>query len=250
MTQAAAPAAKPNELLETGKTVLAALAIALALRILLFQPFTIPSASMEPGLLVGDYVVITKFDYGWSRHATPFSPPLPSGRFAPRPVQRGDVVVFKKPGDERAEDVIKRVVGLPGDRVQVSGGAVSVNGRPVARSLLGGARDPGDTGVAVAEHRESLGAHRYVTLDRGPAHDGDDTGAYLVPQDHYFVMGDNRDNSADSRWPQGLGMGFVPAENLLGKARIVLLSWNPGASILKPWTWLDLRTSRFLRSVP
>jgi signal peptidase I len=249
-TAATARPAKPNELLETAKTVVAALAIALALRVVIFQPFTIPSESMEPGLLVGDYVVITKFDYGWSRHSIPLSPPLFKGRIFPRLAQRGDVVVFKKPGDERAEDVIKRVLGLPGDRVQVSGGAVFVNGHPIARTNSGEAVDPGDANRPVTQYRETQGPHRYVTLDRGPGHDGDDTGVYRVPQGHYFVMGDNRDNSADSRWPECLGMGFVPAENVLGKARIILLSWKPGASILKPWTWLNLRGGRFLRSVP
>jgi signal peptidase I len=246
-TAAAPDAAKPGELVELVKTVVAALLIALVLRVLLFQPYTIPSESMEPGLLVGDYVVITKFDYGWSRYSIPLSLPLFTGRIAPRTAARGDVVVFKKPGDERAEDVIQRVVGLPGDRIQVSGGVVSVNGRRVERLPEGEARDPGDLGVPVGRYRERLGAHSFVTFDRGPGHEGDDTGVYVVPRDRYFVMGDNRDNSADSRWPQGLGMGFVPAENVVGRARFILLSWKPGASILKPWTWLALRGGRFFR---
>jgi signal peptidase I len=236
-----------NEIVETIKTLVYALLIALVLRVLLFQPFTIPSESMEPGLLVGDYVVITKFDYGWSRHSIPFSPPLPHGMLFQRQASRGDIVVFKRPEDPGGEDVIKRVIGLPGDRIQVMGGAVYVNGRPIPRTEDGFQRDPGDAGVTVERFWEQQGAHRYVTLDRGQGHDGDDTGVYVVPEDHYFVMGDNRDNSADSRWPAGVGMGFVPAENVQGKARFILLSWKPGASILKPWTWLNLRGGRFLR---
>ena len=245
-----APAKKPNDVVETVRTVVYALLIALDLRVLLFQPFTIPSESMEPGLLVGDYVVITKFDYGWSRYSIPLSPPLFKGRILSHMPQRGDVVVFKKPGDERAEDVIKRVVGLPGDRIQVSGGVVSVNGQVIAQTPAGETRDPGDPYVTVKRSWETQGAHRYITFDRGPGHDGDDTDVYLVPQDHYFVMGDNRDNSADSRFPQGIGMGFVPAENVMGKARFILLSWKPGASILKPWTWPNLRFDRFFQAVP
>lgn len=224
--------------------------LCLGLRVLLFQPFTIPSESMEPGLLVGDYVVITKFDYGWSRYALPFAPPLLRDRMFPRLARRGDVVVFKKPGDEAREDVIKRVVGLPGDQVQVSAGAVWVNGRAVARTRSGQTVDPGAPDISVTRFRERLGSHTYDTFDRGPGHEGDDTSVYRVPAGRYFVMGDNRDNSADSRWPQGVGMGFVPVENVIGKARLVLLSWRPGASVLKPWTWLDLRSDRFLRVLP
>ena len=241
---------KPNDVVETIKTVVYALLIALVIRVLLFQPFTIPSESMEPGLLVGDYVVITKFDYGWSRYSIPLSPPLFKGRIFSRLAKRGDVVVFKKPSDERAEDVIKRVVGLPGDRVQVKDGAVFVNGQPIARTPAGETQDPGDAYITVKRYLETQGAHRYITFDRGPGRDGDDTIVYVVPEDHYFVMGDNRDNSADSRFPQGIGMGFVPAENVMGKARFILLSWKPGASILKPWTWPNLRFDRFFHGIP
>jgi signal peptidase I len=249
MTIDAAPAAKPNELQEIAKTVVAALAIALALRVLLFQPFTIPSDSMEPGLLTGDYVVTTKFDYGWSRYSIPLGLPLFKGRIFGRDPQRGDVIVFKLPRDTH-QDYVKRLIGLPGDRVQLKGGTVFVNGRAIPRTPIGPAQDPGSPEVYPQQVVETQGAHRYITFDRGEAHDGDDTEVFVVPERHYFMMGDNRDNSLDSRWPpEVLGVGLVPAENLEGRARFILMSWQPGASILKPWTWLNLRPSRFLRAV-
>lgn len=251
MSTTADPHAPPflASLFDTLRTVTVALGVALFVRVLLFQPFTIPSESMEPGLLVGDYIVITKFDYGWSRYALPLSPPVFKGELFPRLAKRGDVVVFKKPGDERHEDVIKRVIGLPGDRVQVRDGTVWVNGLPIPRRPTGEGPDPGAPDIKVTRFQEKLDHHAYLTFDRGPGHDGDDTGIYRVPQGHYFVMGDNRDDSADSRWPQGWGMGYVPVENVLGKARLILLSWKPGASPLKPWTWLAIRGDRLLRGL-
>lgn len=235
-----------SQAIEIAKTIGGGLAIALILRVLLFQPFTIPSGSMEPGLLVGDYLVVSKFDYGWSRHSIPLSPPLFEGRLFGSAPRRGEVVVFRKT-DGSQEDVIKRVIGLPGDRVQVKAGAVLINGRALPTAPLSPGVDPEAPEITVGRSRESLGGHAYVTFDRGPDHEGDDTGVYLVPEGTYFVMGDNRDNSADSRWPAAQGMGFVPAENLIGRARFVLASWRPGASVLKPWTWLDFRGGRFFR---
>jgi signal peptidase I len=238
-----------REMGETLKTVAGGLVIALVLRVLLFEPFTIPSASMEPGLLTGDYVVTSKWDYGWSRHSIPFSPPLWRGRVLFHQPQRGDVVVFKLPRDTTVT-YVKRIIGLPGDRVQVKGGVAFVNGRPIARTAAGPADDPDQPGLVVQQFREARAdGHPYVTFDEGPGHDGDDTGVYIVPADHYFMMGDNRDNSLDSRWPKELGVGFVPAENIIGKARFVMLSWREGASILKPWTWGKLRPSRFFHAV-
>ncbi|HET6970429.1 MAG TPA: signal peptidase I [Phenylobacterium sp.] len=246
-----APAAKSagRELAETLKTVAGGLAIALVLRVFLFEPFTIPSASMEPGLLTGDYVVTSKWDYGWSRNSIPFSPPLFHGRVLFHSPQRGDVVVFKLPRDESVT-YVKRIIGLPGDRVQVKGGLVFVNDRPIVRTPAGEAEDPDQPGLIVQQARETRAdGHPYITFDQGPGHDGDDTGVYVVPADRYFMMGDNRDNSLDSRWPKELGVGFVPAENIVGKARFVMLSWREGASILKPWTWPKLRFDRAFRPV-
>jgi len=239
-TQDAAPTrvSAGAEFLDTIRTVVFALLIALVLRVVLFQPFTIPSASMEPGLLVGDYIIVSKFDYGWSRHSVPLSPPLFHGRVMGKAAQRGDVVVFKLPRDDSIP-YIKRVIGLPGDRVRVSGGVVFVNGKAIPRVPVGAIQDPGDPTITVMQVEETKpDGQAYTTFDRSPGHPGDDTEVYVVPQDHYFVMGDNRDNSLDSRWPSEVGVGLVPAENLVGKARFILLSWSEGVSIFKPWTWV------------
>ncbi|MCR5873464.1 signal peptidase I [Phenylobacterium sp. J426] len=248
MTQATASATGvAHDLVDTLKTLLLALLIALVLRVLLFQPNTIPSSSMEPGVRTGDYLLISKFDYGWSRHSVPFSPPLPAGRLFARTPERGDVAVFKLPRDTR-ELYIKRVIGLAGDTVELRGGQVILNGRPLPQQRLGVIEDPEAAGVMVEQVRETGPDGRsYLTYDRGPGYEGDDFGPVVVPQGHYFVLGDNRDNSLDSRWPQAVGVGLVPADNVAGKARRVIVSWREGAAVLKPWTWLDLAPERFLK---
>jgi signal peptidase I len=245
-----APAkAAAEDLTETAKTLIGGLLIALLVRIFLFQPYTIPSSSMEPGLRTGDYVIVSKYSYGWSRASVPFDPPLPAGRLFGRSPQRGDVIVFRLPRDPQ-QAYVKRLIGLPGDRVQVRRGQVYVNGAAIPQQPTGFTEDPEATGQRVLQVLEPRAdGKRYVTFDRGPDEDGDDTEVYVVPQGQYFFVGDNRDNSLDSRWPAAVGAGFVPAENLIGKARLVMLSWEPGASVLKPWTWLQLRPSRVFHSV-
>jgi signal peptidase I len=235
--------------LDAAKTVGLALLIALTLRTVLFQPFTVPSDSMEPALRAGDYMLVSKFDYGFSRHSTPLSLPGPGGRLFGSAPRRGDVVVFKLPRDDRT-DYVKRLIGLPGDRVQVRAGVVFVNGLAWRQTPLGLTRDPDNPARIVTQVRETTpGERAHLILSEDPGRDGEDTGVYIVPPGHYFFMGDNRDNSADSRWPADVAVGFVPAENLEGKVRLVLLSWKPGASILKPWTWLNLQPGRFLQPV-
>lgn len=234
------------EITATVRTVVVALALALLIRVVLYQPFTIPSASMEPGLVEGDYIMVSKFSYGWSRASLPFSPPVFHGRLFGRNLARGDVMVFRSPSDGQTA-VIKRVIGLPGDRVQVRDGAVILNGRPLPRAPRGEAADR-DAGARVLRVEERTRDGRaYSTFDRGPDHEGDDTGVYTVPAGRYFVMGDNRDNSLDSRWPAGFGQGYIPAENIIGEAQLILLSWEPGASLLKPWTWFKLQPHRMLK---
>jgi signal peptidase I len=259
-----------REIWEIVKTIAIALLVALVLRVFLFQPFTIPSASMEPTLLEGDYIIVSKFAYGYSRHSAPFSPPVLEGRVLDRKPARGDIVVFKLPRDGRT-DYIKRLVGLPGDRVQVRGGALYINDQLVQRRSLGEGRSATPFGMDRPTERiqeRFTNGRTFMTQDleaRGPA---DDTGVYRVPQGCYFMMGDNRDNSVDSRFPPdepgsaaaqlcggwtfaegGLmdsGVGFVPAENLVGRAEMILFSWNPEAALFKPWTWFtEVRPSRF-----
>jgi signal peptidase I len=235
--------------LELAKTVAFALLLALGLRTLLFQPFTIPSDSMEPALQSGDYMVVSKFDYGFSRYSLPLAPPFGEGRLLAHQPRRGEVIVFKLPRDPSI-DYVKRLIGLPGDRVQVVHGVVWLNGKRLAQQPLGFTRDPDNLARIVTEVRESLPDGRsYLTFHEDADHDGENTGVYVVPEGQYFFMGDNRDNSLDSRWPKALGVGFVPAANLEGRARAVLLSWKPGAAILKPWTWLNLDRKRFCKPI-
>jgi signal peptidase I len=237
-----------TDLLETLKTIGAVVLIFLVVRVFLFQPFTIPSASMEPTVLTGDYLIISKFNYGFSRHSIPFSPPLFQGRVFDHAPQRGDIIVFKLPRDGQT-DYIKRLIGLPGDRIQMRQGVLFLNGKPVPRQEMAPVIEPGPLGLdqKVYRYRETLpDGKTYVTNSFGVDGDVDNTAVYVVPPHNYFFLGDNRDNSADSRYPESIGVGFVPEENLVGKADLVLMSWNDKASLFKPWTWiLDLRPSRF-----
>ena len=261
-----------NEFIEIIKTVAYALGIALVLRVLLFQPFTIPSASMEPNLYQGDYIIVSKFSYGWSKHSIPFSPPIFDGRILGKAPKRGDIVVFKLPRDPKI-DYIKRLIGLPGDQVQVRGGVVYINGKQLERKEIApvlGADGYGMTRSIQRFEETNPEGRKYATQDYGPDNDADNTGVYVVPKGCYFFMGDNRDNSLDSRfdpnvspfktgsgvcaWDPGNdqyvgmqeGVGFVPAENLVGRAQLILLSWNADAHLFKPWTWFtEARYNRF-----
>ena len=245
--------AAPNETVEIIKTVVYALLIALVLRIFIFQPFTIPSSSMRPNLLIGDYVIVSKFSYGYSRHSIPFSPPLFKGRLFSGTPKRGDVIVFKTPA-EGHKDLIKRLIGVPGDTIQVTDGVLSVNGvalPKVADGMADGDESACPNGAVPLRFWETnpIG-RRYITYDCGEG-DLDNTDVYVVPEGQYFFMGDNRDNSLDSRVSAELGgVGYVPAENLMGKAETVLASWKQGAALYKPWTWvLNLRWNRFFHSM-
>jgi signal peptidase I len=238
-----------NEVVEIIKTVVYALLIALFLRVIFFQPYTIPSASMEPNLYEGDYIIVSKYSYGWSRHSIPFSPPLFKGRILFHAPHRGDIVVFKLPSNIHT-DYVKRLIGLPGDTIQMKKGLLYLNGVQVPRKYLGSSKEDSGYGFVrdVFKYQETLpGGKTFTTNDFGPDGELDNTDPFVVPEGYYFMMGDNRDNSSDSRVPPAAGgVGYVPAENLEGKAQIILLSWNPGASIFKPWTWvMNARPSRF-----
>jgi len=242
-----------REVAETVKTMAGGLAIALALRVLVFQPYTIPSSSMEPGLVTGDYVVISKWPYGWSRASIPFNLPLfpfmHGKRLGGHEPARGDVIVFRRQTDPD-EAVIKRLIGLPGDRVQVTAGQVRVNGIPIPRAAAGEARDHDDPERVVPKVVETApSGKRYLTYGGAAQGEADNTDVYVVPEGTYFFMGDNRDNSLDSRWPKEVGMGFVPAENLVGRAEAIGWSWKQGASLFKPWTWLNLDWGRLFQRI-
>lgn len=238
-----------SETVESIRTVALGLAIAIAIQTLAFQPYTIPSSSMEPGLVTGDYVVTSKYTYGWSRASLPFDPPLFSGRLFGRNPARGDVVLFRLPRD-RQQVWVKRLIGLPGDRVQVRNGAIFVNGHGIPQAATGTVSDHDNPTRRVVQVRETLPNDRtWLTYDGGPGSPADDTAVIVVPAGHYLMMGDNRDNSLDGRFPRETGVGLLPAENIVGRAELVVASWRPGAGLFKPWTWLDLQPGRFFKRV-
>lgn len=221
--------------------------LALTIRSCAFEPYNIPSSSMVPTLLVGDYLFISKYDYGYSKHSFPLSLPLiPKGRLFNNPPQRGDVIVFKLPTD-RKTDYIKRVIGIPGDIVQMQGGRLILNGQMVPREQ-----------IAIEDWLTESGWQTYIrykeTLPNGVAHDIyeladtmqlDDTEPVTIPEGHYFVMGDNRDNSQDSRI-----FGLVDDELLEGKARLIFYSTNGNGWFFQFWRWTQfLRLERIFTEI-
>lgn len=235
---------------ETIKIVIQALLLALVVRTLLFQPFNIPSGSMMDTLLIGDYLFVSKYAYGYSRFSLPFSPPIFPGRILGSMPQRGDIVVFKLPKDN-STDYIKRVIGLPGDRIQMIDGRLQINGKAVERERLPDVVQKNAFGdeTRITRWKETLpNGVSYETLDLDPNSFEDNTPVYEVPPGHLFMMGDNRDNSTDSRV---LGaVGYVPYENLIGRAEVIFFSvkeGNPAWAFWKwPWTVRFERIFKFL----
>ena len=252
-----APPAKKEKKEDTFPVFLIKLALVVAIfRSFFFSPFNIPSESMLPRLENGDYLLAAKWPFGFSKYSLPFSAPLIPGRILPGQPNRGDVVIFKAPPGNDV-DYIKRVIGLPGDTVQMSGGQVTLNGKPIPKQKIADFELPvtanthciapqfeatSADGAAVCHYpryRETLpGGRSYEVLDLF-ATPQDDTPSVIVPEGSVFLMGDNRDNSMDSRFPavEGGGIGIVPQANLVGRASIMMFSTNGGASWIKPWTW-------------
>ena len=264
-----AGAAKNNDKESAGSLLRFVLAIAIlawAFRSFVAAPFSIPSGSMLPTLYIGDYLAVAKWPYGYSRYSFPFAFPPFEGRVLGQLPQRGDVVVFRHPGED--SDLIKRVIGLPGDTIAVRGGRLILNGQAVPRQSLPAAKiavsanspcrtvPPAAPVIATVggqpyclyhAYRETLpGGPSYTVLDQLDAGPADDFPAARVPPGHVFLMGDNRDDSLDSRFPafEG-GIGMVPTEQLIGRAMVTFWSTDGSAAWFEPWTWFSaLRPSR------
>lgn len=236
---------KAGGLWDTVKTIIYAIVIALFIRTFAFEPFNIPSGSMIPSLLVGDYLFVSKYSYGYSRHSLPLSLPLIPGRVFGSLPERGDVAVFKLPKDNKT-DYIKRIIGLPGDKIQVREGRLYLNGTLVERKQLPGyvARGPFGSNMTIPMFEETLpNGVKHLILEKTDRGQLDNTSVYTVPPGHVFGMGDNRDDSLDSRVLSEVG--YIPIENLVGRAEFVFFSYDPeGAS----WP-LTVRWSRLFQAI-
>ena len=239
---------KPSGFRETVTTVIYAILIALAVRTVAYEPFNIPSGSMIPTLLVGDYLFVSKFSYGYSRYSLPFSLPLIPERILFTPPDRGDVMVFKLPTDNKT-DYIKRIVGLPGDTVQLKDGVLNINGKPVQRERVDDFVNQDSLGnfVRVPRYLETLpNGRKHYILEVTENSIFDNTPVYKVPEGHYFAMGDNRDRSRDSRFLDSVG--YIPADNLIGRAEFLFFSVD--GNVWEIWKWLKtLRFDRFFKSI-
>jgi len=236
-------------IIENIKTIFYALIIAIVIRSLFIQPFYIPSSSMEPSLLIGDRLFVTKYSYGYSRHSLPFSPPIITERLFSKVPKMGDVVVFKTTRDNRT-DFIKRLIGLPGDRIQFINGNVYINNNEIPKSIIS------NSDVIYCGNQVKVNTYQEI-LPNGKTHkvvyykndSFQDTDVFIVPEKHYFFLGDNRDCSGDSRFLTGLG--YVPEVNLVGKARFIFFSSDFRiGSIFSFWKWhKTIRFDRFFKSI-
>ena len=239
-----------KKIIDNIKTLFYALLIALFIRSFLFQPFYIPSSSMEPNLLIGDRLFVSKYSYGYSQHSFPFSPKIFSGRILKNSPNRGDVVVFKTPADNRT-DYIKRLIGLPGDKVQIINKDLYLNGIKVEKKQVQTSLNIscGGENLEADVYEETLpNGIRYLAIYRknGSMINSDQ---YIVPDDHYFFLGDNRDCSRDSRFLSSVG--YVNFNNLVGKARIIFFSSDKKkGSLLKFWDWNQIiRQDRLFKKI-
>lgn len=240
-------------LMELIKTVIIAFIIAFLVSTFLFRPFRIPSSSMEPTLYKGDYLITSKYSLGYGKYAAPFiTLPISKGRIFEREPKRGDIIVFKPVG--RKEHFIKRLVGLPGDEVQMKDGILYINGMRQNTEEISVTTQTDEAGnpFKFSQYKEFFAgpntSHMIQDIQTGSA--ADNTGIYSVPPGKYFFMGDNRDNSLDSRFSTNIGgVGYVPASHLVGRAEFILLSVEEGFSIKKPWTWGKMRKGRFFKGL-
>ena len=239
-----------NFFIENTKTLFYALVIAIAIRSLLIQPFYIPSSSMEPNLLVGDRIFVTKYSYGYSKHSFPFSPPIFKGRIMHKNPERGDIVVFKTPADNRT-DYIKRLIGLPGDKVQFISSNLYINSSEVMKSRLS-TNDIifcGKKKIDVFTFEELLpNGKKFITV-YSKEYTFQNSDPFIIPKNHYFFLGDNRDCSKDSRFLSSVG--YVHKDNLVGKAQFIFFSSDRSiGSIFLFWKWnKSLRFNRFFKKL-
>ena len=234
--------------IDTTKTPFIAGLIAISFRSVIAEPFNIPSGPMIPTMLVGDYLFVSKFSYGYSRHSFPFSAAPISNRVMASTPERGDVAVFRLPSNVSV-DYIKRVVGLPGDRIQVKRGILHINGQAVERRLVGdGNITSGQTSLVTQRYEEVFpDGHRHIIQEVSDNQIFDNTPEFTVPDGHYFMMGDNRDNSRDSR---SSSVGFVPFENFIGRAEFLFFSHGGDARFWEIWKWpFSIRISRIFSGI-
>ena len=239
---------KKNSFFGNLKSILIAIFIALVIRSFIFEPFNIPSGSMKPNLLVGDFIFVSKYSYGFSKHSLPFSIPLIPGKIFSKIPERGDVVVFKTPENNRT-DYIKRVIGLPGDKIEIKNGIIFINGSEILRKKLNDFIDTDNKTInkRVRMYNEYFFNKEINILDITDNGIADNTQLFNVPENHFFVMGDNRDNSQDSRFISTVG--FIPYENLVGKAQFIFFSLE-NARFLQIWKWPNsIRYERIFQKI-
>lgn len=249
MSDAAKKKTGKGELRETVVVIVQALLIALVFRTFAFEPFSIPTASMQPTLMIGDYILASKYTYGYSRYSLPYSEVPWNGRIFGNAPERGDVAVFRPV--PQSENYVKRLIGLPGDTIQMVDGILNINGEPVEREKIGTGVDRDSTGteLPVTIYNETLpNGVTHIIQEISDNARFDNTGVYTVPPGHYFMMGDNRDRSLDSRSLSSVG--FVPFENFVGKAEWRFFSIQDNIPPWQIWRWPgNVRLDRMFTSV-